>query len=317
MFITISHGIVAVSRADSQISPEDVERVMVAAQTFSLPSNKEILDVFPQQFIVDGEVGVQEVVGMKGVRLEADVLAICGFSPYVKNITEAVLGADLGIADTIPLPLAAAAGVLSPQQKELGVAVIDMGAGTTTVTVYEEGNIIHAAVLPVGAENITNDIAIGVKCEHDTAEHIKTEFGSRTSSKGKRQEKIDLADGTQFAFSPKFVSHIIEVRVREIFQLVNKEFKSIGKQGQLPGGVVLVGGGAKLKKMVEYAKKELKLSVKMGVSQGIMTFDSDPAFLSALGLLIHAKETTESGSGRKAMGSVGSGLKKFFRVFIP
>jgi cell division protein FtsA len=142
MFTVPSHGIVAVSRADGQISQEDVERVLQAAQAFSLPSNKEILEVFPQQFVVDGGENVKEVAGMKGVRLEADVLAVCGFSPYIKNLTDAVLSVGLEIEDMVPSPLMAAAAVLTPQQRELGAAVIDIGAGTTGLAVYEEGDLI-------------------------------------------------------------------------------------------------------------------------------------------------------------------------------
>jgi cell division protein FtsA len=216
IFTVPSHGIVAVSRADGQISQEDVDRVLQAAQAFSLPSNKEILEVFPQQFVVDGEEQVKEVVGMKGVRLEADVLAVCGFSPYVKNLTDAVIGADLEILDVVASPLMSVATVLTPRQKELGAAVVDLGAGTTGLSIYEEGDLIHTATFPIGSENITNDIAIGLRTEPHIAEQVKVEFGSCQGIKGKKIEKMEATDGTVISFSQKMLTHIIDARVKEI-----------------------------------------------------------------------------------------------------
>lgn len=311
-----SHGIVAVSRADHQISPEDVERVIAAAQTFSLPSNKEILEAFPQQFSVDGEQGVKEPAGMKGVRLEADVIAVCAFSPYLKNLTEAVLSCDVEIEDIVPSPLACSFSVLTPQQKELGVALLDLGAGTSSLAVFEEGELVHLAVFPVGSENITNDIAIGLRTEHDLAESIKKEFGTLGGSRGKRQEKIDFPDGSLFSFSPKLLSHIIEARTKEIFQFAAKELKLIERAGKLPAGVVLAGGGAKLPRLDEFAKKELKLPSRIGTPHGISTFETDPVFLGAMGLCMKGLEGL---SGRTALeeSEILRKFKKLFKVFVP
>lgn len=319
IFTVPSHGIVAVSRADGQISQEDVDRVLQAAQAFSLPSNKEVLEVFPQQFVVDGEEQVKEVVGMRGVRLEADVLAVCGFAPYLKNLTDAILAADLEIADVVATPLMCVPTVLTPQQKELGVAVIDLGAGTTGLSVYEEGELIHTAIFPVGSENITNDIAIGLRTEPHIAEQVKVEFGSCQGTKGKKMEKMEAADGTTITFSQKMLTHIIDARVKEIFQLVNKELRKISRQGMLPGGVVLVGGGAKMPKIVEAAKKDLKLTCKIGTPMGIVSFHSDPAFLGAMGLVVNAADGDYK-RGRSRAG-IGSGIlqkvKRWIRPFIP
>ncbi len=316
--IISSHGIIAVSRADKQISKEDVDRVVGAAQAFSLPSNKEILEVFPQQFIVDGIECTKEIVGMKGVRLEADVLAICAFSPYIKNLNEAVLSSDLEISDSVPSPLMSESAVLTSHQKEAGVTLIDIGAGTTNMAVFQEGDLIHATVFPVGSENITNDVAIGLRTEHDIAETVKKEFGTLAASKGKRIERIELQDSSLFSFSPKILSRIVEARMREIFQFVNKELKVIDRQGLLPGGVVLVGGGAKLPKIADFAKKELKLPARVGSPHGIITFETDPVFLGVMGLLIHGSlqgggEGFFQGNGF----SVFQTVKRVFRIFIP
>lgn len=316
--VTPSHGIIAVSRADGQISQEDVERVVGAAQAFSLPSNKEILSVFPKQFMVDGQDATKEVVGMRGVRLEADVLAICGFSPYIKNLTEAVFGADLEIAEVVPSPLAGVDAVLTPRQKELGVALLDLGAGTTNLAVIEEGDVVHAAVFPVGSANITSDIAIGLRTEHDIAERIKKEFGTLNgSSRGKRVEKLEIAESSTFSFSPKQVSHIIEARMKEIFHFANKELKAIGRQAMLPGGIVIIGGGAKLPKVAEFAKRELKLPSRVGTPHGIITFETDPVFLGVMGLIAKSFLSQDQGFSRGPGLGLMQHVKRIFKVFIP
>ena len=317
LFSVSSHGLVAVSRADGNISKEDVQRVLQAAQTFSLSQNQEVLDIYPTQYVVDGEQGIREPIGMRAVRLETDIVAVCLFSPDLKNLTESVLEAGLEISGVVPSPLAAAQAVLSPQEKEMGVAVVELGAGTTGLSVFEEGDLKTVAVLPIGAENITHDIAIGLRVEHDIAEQIKTEFGTLSGVKGKRTEKIELPNEEAFSFSVKFVSHIIEERVKEIFQLANKELKRLGKQGQLPGGVVLCGGGAQLPNMAEFAKKELKLPVRIGTVRTMSIPEKDPAFLGVLGLLMGAAQDQEQGGEiRKPAQAVGF-LRKLFQSFIP
>lgn len=317
LFVAPSHGIVAVSRADGNISQEDVDRVLSAAQAFSLRSNTEILDIFPQQFIVDGAAGVKEPIGMRGIRLEADVLAICGFSPYLKNVTQAVLAADLEIIDIVPSPLASAATVLTLQDKELGVALVDIGAGTTGLAVYSEGDLVHTAVFPVGSDNITNDIAIGVRCDHDVAELIKTEFGTCMGSRGKKTEKVQRPDGELVSFGVSFVTHIIESRMKEILQLVGKELKKIGKQGLLPAGLVFVGGGAKLPRLADFAKKELKLPSRMGMPHGVFVSETKPELLSVMGLIVSSVDSEGGVLRNRLWPGLWDKVKKVFKSFIP
>jgi cell division protein FtsA len=320
LFSTSSHGTVAVSRADQKVSGEDIERVLQAAQTFSLPSNKEILDVFPKEFIVDGEGGIKEAEGMQGVRLEAEVLAVGGFSPYIKNLTQAVLNSDLQILDVIPSPLASAASVLSPRQKELGVAVLDIGAGTSGLAVFEEGDLIHLAVFPIGSDNITNDIAIGLKTDVELAEQIKIEFGSCLFQGQEKREKVQ-SEEEPLVFSKKMLARIIEARVSEIFEEVQKELKKISKQGMLPAGVVLTGGGIRLPKMVELAKKELKLPCRIGKISGFNNLEEGSNFTTACGLIKNSLDLEEgkgwASGGSQIGGELKEKIKKIFKVFVP
>ena len=331
LFVIPSHGTIAVSRADQKISQEDVERVIQAAQAFSLPLNKEIIEVFPIEFTVDGEKKIKDALGMQGIRIEVDVLALCGLSPYLKNLIDAVLKTDTQIADIMPSPLASAKAVLSSQQKELGVAVVDIGASTTGLSVFEEGEMIHTAVFPVGSSNITNDIAIGLKCDIDLAERIKTEFGSciLQQNESKKKVKIPLINDSSYErdsskqepfleFPQKQLVNIIEARVSEIFDIVNKELKKISKAEILPAGIVLTGGGSKISKIVDLAKKELKLPVKIGYPQGMVGIEDDIAWSGVSGLVLQGLQ--ENGSGKKDSlnpRGIVSFIKRIIKRFIP
>jgi len=325
IFSLPSRGTIAVSRADQKISEEDISRVLQAAQTISLPSNKEIFDASAREFIIDGERGIKEALGLQGVRLEAEVLVLGGFSPYLKNLSQAVLNSDLQISDIIPSPIAAARAVLTPRQKELGVAVVDIGAGTTGLAVFEEGDLIHLAILPMGSANITNDIATGLKLDIDVAERVKVEFGSALAKGEKKsgsrsKEKIKLTeDEGPLVFSRKALNGIIEIRTCEIFGEVQKELKKISKEKLLPAGLVFTGGGAKLSQIVELAKRELKLPCKIGKPRGFLDLESDPAWATACGLVLGGLDLEEGqvpGLGEFGKG-IGSKIKKIFKIFLP
>jgi len=315
IFCNNSEGVVAVSRADRKVSEEDVDRVLQAARTISLSSNEEILEVIPKEFILDGKGGIKEVEGMQGGRLEVKVLIVGCFGPYKNNLTQAVLNADLKISDMTPSILAVASAALSQKQKESGVAVLNIGAGTSELAVFEEGNLVHLAVFPIGSANITNDIAIILKTDIDIAESIKIRSGSCLFKGSDKKEKIELEDGEILTFSPKMVAGIIEARVSEIFGEVNKELKKIGKQGKLPAGIVLTGGGANLPKIVDLAKKELKLSCRTWKPSGFSNLEDGLIFTTACGLVSRGAEDLVS--GKKAPGRMMERIKKAFQVFIP
>lgn len=317
LFCAFSRGTIAISRADQKVSEEDVKRVLQAAETLSFPPNKEIIQVFPREFIVDGEGGVpfKEVVGMQGVRLEAEVMVLGGFSPYKRNLAQAILDADIRQVELIPSVLASSSAVLTPRQKESGVALLDIGAGTTELAVFEEGDLVHLAIFPVGSSNITNDIAIGLKTDIDTAERIKKEYGSCLFKGKDKKEKIENDEET-LVFSEKMLAKIIEARICQVFREAQKELKKIQKQGLLPAGIVLTGGGAKLPMILDLAKKEFKLPCKIGKPLGFSGQADDPAFATACGLILKAAETD------KGMVSVGPGnfwqkIKSFFKSLIP
>ncbi len=310
-----SRGLVSVSRADQKISEEDIKRVLQAARAISLPSkNGEIIEVFPKEFIVDGEGGLKQVLGLEGVRLEADTLILCGFSPYLKNSSQTILDSGFQISELILDPLASARAILTPRERELGVCVLDIGAGTIGMAVFEEGNLIHVAVFPVGSAHITSDIAICLKTDIDTAEKIKLEFGScktlcsKKANKGEKKIKIGAEE--PIVFSRKELTDIIEARVSEVFDLVNKELKKISRQARLPAGVVLTGGGARLPGIKELAKKELRLPCRIGVAQGSPSFQAEPSLSTLYGLILEGLDLDEGPKPRNI-------LKKILRLFIP
>jgi cell division protein FtsA len=316
LFSAPSHGAIVVSRADRKISNEDVDRVFQAASALSIPPNNEVLEVFPREFIIDGHGQIKDPRGMEGVKLEAKTLALCAFAPYKTNLTSAVLNADFKISDVVPSSLASSRAVLTPQQKELGVCLLDIGAGTTDMVVFQEGDLVHAAVFPVGSNHITNDIAVGLKIDIELAEQIKKEFGSCISRSGQRKEKIEIAQGETLTFSQKVLVNIINARVSEIFNLTKQELKNNCPENSLPAGIVLTGGGAKLNKIIDFAKKELKLPVKLGVPQELDGLQKDPALSTVFGLVLTSYETI--GGHRPVIRTrIPDQIKKIFKAFLP
>ncbi len=322
LFSASSKGLISVSRADRKISQEDIDRVLEAARAISLSSNNEIIDVFPKEFLVDGEKGVKNALGMEGIRLEAEALLLCGFSPYLKNSSRTVLESGLEIVDLIPGALASSRAVLTGRDKELGVCVLDIGAGTSEMAVFEEGNLLQLTVFPIGSGHITSDIAVCLKTDIDTAEKIKLEFGGcRGSGDQKREKKIKIngsGSNEPLVFSRKELTGIIEARVSEIFDLVNKELKKISRQALLPAGIVLTGGGAKLPGLKFLAKKELKLPCRVAAPRLSSAFQQDPRLATLCGLVLEGIEVEEEEAGPNGFGrGLGEKLKKVFRIFIP
>ena len=324
LYVTPSDGIISVSRADQRISKEDVERVLQATKAINIPHNEEVLDVFPKEFIIDDQKGIKQPEGLTGIRLEAKVLLLCYFQPYFTNLTQAVLGSKLQISDIVPSPLAAAKAVLTPQQKELGVALIDIGSATTSLCVFEEGELMHLAIFPIGSANITNDIAIGLKTDIAIAESIKKQHGTCQFSKTDKEKKenglkkIEVFNkSSSLNFTKKNLVDIIEPRVSEILDLVQKELKKINRQELLPGGIVLTGGGAKIPKLKELTKETLKLNCIIGEPKGITGLEDDPALATVAGLALGGADFGDDEGIMGVASGVGGKIKKIFKLFIP
>ncbi|MBI4032399.1 cell division protein FtsA [Candidatus Berkelbacteria bacterium] len=289
---TSSKGVIAVSRPDGEITPQDVDRVLEAARAVAMPANREIIHVLPKAFTVDAEGGIVDPVGMTGIRLEVDAHVVTCASPAVKNLVRAVTQAGLSVGDLVFAPLATAELILTKRQKESGVALIDIGAGTTSLAVYEEGDLVHAVVLPIGSMHITNDIAIGLRTSIDLAEAIKVKYGTALKD-DVRDDTIDLTEIDPNELQrPKarYIAEIIEARLSELFLMVNDELRKIGKDGTLPAGVVFTGGGSRLTGIVELAKNSLHLPAKLGhpaleLSGSVDKVD-DPSYATAVGLVL-------------------------------
>lgn len=326
LYTVKSQGLISVSRADQTISEEDKERVLQASKAINLPSNKEILDVFPQEFIVDGESGISEPVGLKGVRLEVKTLLLCAFSPVLESLVKAVEEAGLEIEGILPSVLASARACLNAQQKELGVALVDIGAGTTSIAFYEKGRLIDCSVFPVGSANITNDLAIGLRVDIKTAEVLKKKYldlrsflKSRKGRKPEKSKKIEITEQNIF-FSKNEFDKIVKARIDQIFSELKKKIKETSKHTSLPAGIVFCGGGSLMPHIVEYAKKILELPAFLGkISLGSGSQEDkflDLSMAASAGLLIVAaekKEEKDFGIGS----SLASRIKRFLKIFIP
>lgn len=315
---SISRGLVSVSRADQKISAEDVERVIHAAKTLPISKNDEIIDVFPKEFIVDGGKGIKDPLEMQGVRLEAEVLITKGYSQYIRSVGHAVIDADVQINELVLGSLAAAKSVLNSREKERGVAIVDVGASTTSLAVFEEGSLLHVSVFPIGSNNITNDIAIGLKTDIDTAEKIKLDFGSCVCSKNlKKNEKIVSIESEEtVSFSRAFLKKIIEARVCEMFDLIKNDLKKISRNELLPAGIVLTGGGSLLPGISDLAKKELKLPCRIGSPNNFVPEIDDPRFSVACGLIDLGCEL-DNDQKDQPFKKVTNKLKKFFKSLTP
>lgn len=326
-----SRGVIAVSRADGEITHDDVDRVIQAASTIALPQNREILHNLPKEYMIDGEGGLRDVVGMNGLRLETNTLIISGSSSHMKNIARIMQGNNVATEGFVLAPIAAARAVLSKRQKELGVVCVDIGGGTTNIAVFEEGNLIHANVLPLGGENITNDLAIGLKVDVEIAERIKREYGMALTTEVSARDKIDLSQfdpEVKETVSRKDIVEIIEARLAEIFDLVNTELRQINKEAFLPGGSVLVGGTAKIPHVVDLAREKLHLPTQIGFPrevEGITGSVDDPTFATVLGLVFWGLEdggVSKRGFSLPSIGgfhlsAVWAKIKKFIRALLP
>jgi cell division protein FtsA len=319
-----SKGVIAVNSQNPEITEDDLLRAQEAATVVQLPANREILQVTPRNYQLDGQENIKDPLGMSGVRLEVDAHVITALGPHVKNLLKSLEMTQTAVDHVLVSGLAAAKAVLSQQQMENGVAVVDLGGTTTNIVVFEEGDLQHVAVLPMGSVNITNDLAIGLRTDLDVAEAVKLQHASAMPAGKDAPKKFEFKhDEVAHEFATKDLDMIVGARLDEIFELIDKELASIDRSGKLPGGIVITGGGANLKGLAEYAKHKLRLPVRlarMDGFKGVSDRIANPEYAGALGLMVADMESASAqaaGQGGKHLGAgmeqSGKAAKKLFK----
>ncbi|HEX2194754.1 MAG TPA: cell division protein FtsA [Candidatus Limnocylindria bacterium] len=322
-----SRGVVAVSGHKREVGREDVGRATEAAKAIQTPSNREMLHVIPRGYIVDGQEGIKDPLGMSAVRLEVETHIVFGAATSVQNLTKCIANANVHIDEMVINSLAAAEATLTDTEKELGVLVADIGGGTTDVAIFTDGAVYHSAVLPVGAINVTNDVAIGLRTSLNLAEEIKIKHGSADLREVQPEELLNVAvlgDGGGQTIQRRKLCEIIEARMSEIYSLIGEEIKRSGHGGMLPAGVVLTGGGARIAGAAELARESFQMPVRIGAPQGVgglMDQLSNPAFSTPIGLLLwgahHAGEEPIGYTSASPLAGVGGRVADWFRSLFP
>lgn len=297
-----SRGVIAVSRSDHEITPTDVEKVIEAAKTVALPMDREIIHVLPQEFTVDEQPGIKAPIGMVGVRLETEVHIVTGAVTAAQNIYRGVKKAGLEVEDLVLQPLASSYALLSPDEEELGVALVDLGGGTTDFAIFFDGSIRHTGVVGLGGKNVTNDIAIGLRTPVDQAEEIKKTYGSALSSLVDSDEMIQVptvGGGDPKQISRNVLASIIEPRMEEILSLTLQELKKSSHFDLLATGIVLTGGGSLMEGVVELAEKIFDVPVRTGKPSGVIGLAekvTNPIYSTGVGLVLYGWEQFRGGS---------------------
>jgi len=292
-----SHGVVAVSDPDGEITPTDVDRVTEAASAISLPSSRELIHVLPKEYIVDGEEGIKDPIGMSGIRLEVQTHLITASAGAIKNIKKAINDVGINVNGFIYTGLASSESVLTKTEKELGCVLIEIGGGTTAATAYVDGGIASSFVLPIGARNVTNDLAIGLRISLETAEKIKLFLSDpKNSKKNKEDKESDELDPKSLGITDtKKISRktltegIIRPRLNEIFTMVRLQLEREGISNKIPSGAILTGGGAETVGVAESAKRTLMLPVRIGKPKGVNGLIDDimfPQYSAPIGLIL-------------------------------
>lgn len=326
-----SHGVVAVAEPEKEITAFDVKRVIDAAKAVQLPTSREILHVLPRGYIVDGQEGIVDPIGMGGVRLEVETHLVTGGATAIRNLHKCVSELGVEVAGIAFGGLASAAATLSDTEKELGVVLVDIGGGTTDVAIFVEGALSYSSVIPVGAINITKDLAAGLRVSLESAEKIKLRLGElprmpavsedeKPKGKGDKDDEIDVSDlglpeGMRSISKKTLIEGIIKPRLNEIFTMVGLEIKRSGFGGMTPSGVVITGGGAMTVGAVEAARRNLAMPVHIGTPQkitGLIDEIMTPSYAAGVGLLLWGNSTGKSessGSLLSGFGKIGSAIQ--------
>jgi cell division protein FtsA len=293
-----SHGIVAIK--DKEVVQGDVERVIDAAKAVAIPADQKILHVLPQEYIIDSQEGIRDPIGMSGVRLEAKVHIVTGADSAAQNIVKCVQRCGLSVDDIVLEQLASSYAVLTEDEKDLGVCVVDIGGGTTDIAVFGGGAIRHTAVIPIAGDQITNDIAVSMRTPTQYAEDIKIKYACALSQLANPDETIEVpsvGDRPPRRLARQTLAEIVEPRYEELFALIRDELRRAGLEEQVATGIVLTGGSAKMEGAIELAEEVFHMPVRLGVPQyvtGLAGVVSNPIHATGVGLLLYAKSNLDA-----------------------
>ena len=305
-----SHGIVAIR--DKEVTQSDVERVIDAARAVAIPADQRILHVLPQEYIIDGQEGIREPIGMSGVRLEARVHMVTGAASAAQNIVKCVQRCGLEVEDIVLEQLASSFAVLTDDEKELGICLVDIGGGTTDIAVFNNGAIRHTAVIPIAGDQVTNDIAISMRTPTQYAEEIKIKYACALSQLANLDETIEVpsvGDRPPRRLARQTLAEVVEPRYEELFGLIRDELRRNGFEDMIAAGIVLTGGSSKMEGAVELAEEVFHMPVRLGVPQhvrGLGDVVRNPIYSTGVGLLLYGKNRAVRVAGELP---VGAGLQ--------
>jgi cell division protein FtsA len=294
-----SHGTVAIK--DKEVGPGDVERVIESARALAIPADQKVLHVLPQEFIIDGQEGIREPIGMSGVRLEAKVHIVTGAVSAAQNIVKCVRRCGLEVDDIILEQLASSMAVLTEDEKELGVCMVDIGGGTTDISVFTEGAIRHTAVIPIAGDQVTNDIAVALRTPTANAEEIKKKYGCALTQLATSEESIEVpsvGDRPPRSLARQTLAEVIEPRIEELYGLILAELRRSGFEDVIGSGVVLTGGSSKMEGMIDLAEEVFHMPVRLGIPQGVGGLSGvvhNPIYATGVGLVLYGAKSRVGG----------------------
>jgi cell division protein FtsA len=316
-----SHGVVAIR--DKEVNSSDVEHVIDAAKAVAIPADQKILHVLPQEFIIDGQEGIRDPIGMSGVRLEAKVHIVTGAESAAQNIVKCVQRCGLAVEDVVLEQLASAYAVLTEDEKELGVCLVDIGGGTTDLAVFSNGAIRHTAVIPIAGDQVTNDIAVSMRTPTQYAEDIKVRYACALSQLANPDESIEVpsvGDRPARRLARQTLAEIVEPRYEELYGLIRDELRRSGFEEIIAAGIVLTGGSAKMEGAIDLAEEIFHMPVRLGLPQqvkGLSEAVQNPIYSTGVGLLLYARENTHTPSRSRALpvnvGGVIERMKSWFQ----
>ncbi len=327
-----SRGVVAVARSDHEITRHDVARAVEAAQAVAIPTQREVIHVIPRAYVVDGNEGIRDPVGMSGFRLEVETHIITGEIMAIQNLIKSVQKTGVEIDDLVLQPLAAGEATLSADDKDRGVVLVDIGGGTTDIAVFAQGGIWHTSVIPVGGNHFTNDIVIVQQTPHNTAEYLKLKYGAAIAEETEDESDVieaeGFAPGERQQISRHMLNQVLQARAEELTELIYNEIRRSGYEGLLPAGIVLTGGTAQLPRLDELMRDMLGIPVRIGTPTdltGLADTLNSPAYATAIGLLRwgmrHGMSGLHSGGGLPSEHggwvSTYERFKRWLKEFLP